>query len=148
MPVAFRNYSVSTNDGKSWTFLAAGVPRQGDWVRRESRPGASAPQINADAHTINFGSVKGQLSVGQPLAAGDRITVKVESPWGEPLAQQAMTIATGSAGPWSYQLARVPAFSNLRIVVSSERFGLAGESGRFELKPNGAMTMNVQLKGK
>jgi hypothetical protein len=149
VPVAFRNYSVSTNNGKSWTFVAAGVPRQGDWVRREARPGPSAPQINLDAHTINFGSVKGQLSLpgGQPLAAGDRITVKVESLWGEPLAQQAMAIAAGSAGPWSYEIARVPAFNNLRIVVSSDRSGLAGESGRFELRPNAAATMNVQLKG-
>jgi hypothetical protein len=149
VPVAFRNYSVSSNEGRSWTFVAAGVPRRGDWVRREVRPGPSAPRINLDAHTINFGTVRGQLAVegGQPLTAGDKITVKVESLWGEPLAQHAMTIPGASAGPWSYELAKVPAFNNLKIVVSSGRSRLAGESGRFELGPNAAATMNVRLKG-
>jgi hypothetical protein len=148
VPVSFRNYSVSTNDGKSWTFVPVGVPKRGDWVRRESRPGPSAPHVNADAHTISFGSIKGQLALpgGQPLPAGDKITVTVESLWGEPLAQQAMTIPGGSAGPWSYELARVPAFNNLKLVVSSERNALAGESNRFEVRPNAAATMNVQLR--
>ena len=57
------------------TFVAAGVPKRGDWIRRETRPGPSAPQINLDAPTINFGTVKGQIAaVKVVIAPGGRHT--------------------------------------------------------------------------
>ena len=34
IPSEFTNYSVSTDEGKTWTHVDAGVPRQGDWVRQ------------------------------------------------------------------------------------------------------------------
>ena len=153
VPIAFRNYSFSLNEGKTWTFVAVGVPKQGQWVSRETRPGPSAPLINAAASVLNFGVVKGQISssVAPPGVAGGKLTLKIESQWGEPLAQQTIAVPGGSAGPWNYEFANVPAFNNMKVAVSSEGAwntigGVAGEKGPFELKPGTVATVNIQLE--
>lgn len=34
IPVAFKNYEVSENEGKSWSFVIRGHPKYGQWIRR------------------------------------------------------------------------------------------------------------------
>jgi LGFP repeat len=155
VPVAFRNYSSSSNEGRSWTFVATGVPRQGQWVRREPRHEQSAPQVNEAASVLSFGKVKGEISApfAIPGAEGGKLIVGVNSAWGEPLAGTTVPIPAGnSAGPWSYEVADVPAFNKLKVSVAFEGSkGAAanrasGESAPFELKPSGSATVNVQVK--
>jgi LGFP repeat len=171
VPVAFRNYSVSTDGGKTWTFVAVGVPRLKQWVRRENRPGLSAPQVNAAASVLNFGRVKGQISVGgtapgqaslsqvsssqasseKPETSGGEFAVGVFSAWDEPLAATTFPIAAGSAGPWSYEIVDAPAFNRLKVTVFYRGSGggawePVGDSGLFELRPSASATVNVQLR--
>jgi LGFP repeat len=155
VPVAFRNYSASANEGRSWSFVAAGVPRQGQWVRREARPGPSAPQVNEAAPVISFGKVRGQISapLAIPGAEGGKLIVNVGSAWGETLASTAIPIPAGAAaGPWPYELDDVPAFNKLKVSVTFEgqkggpASRVAGETAPFELKPGGSASVNVQLK--
>jgi hypothetical protein len=154
VPVAFRNYSFSSNEGRSWSFVAASVPRQGQWLRREQRPGPSAPQVNEAASVISFGKVRGQISVPSaiPVAEGGRLIVNVGSAWGETLASTIVPIAVGNAaGPWPYEVDDVPAFNKLKVSVAFEPKGapanhVVGESAPFELKPGGSATANVQMK--
>jgi hypothetical protein len=155
VPVAFRNYSFSSNEGKSWSFVATGVPRQGQWLRREQRPGPSTPQVNEAASVISFGTVKGQISTASaiPGAEGGKLIVNIGSAWGETLASTIVPIAVGSAaGPWLYELDDVPAFNKLKVSVVLEgpkgasANQVVGESAPFELKPSGSATVNVPLK--
>jgi hypothetical protein len=153
VPVSFRNYSVSTNEGRSWSYVAFGVPRREQWLRRETRPAPTTPQVNETASVLSFGKVKGEVS--GPLAdpAGGKLVITVHSNWGEPLASTTVVIpATGAAGPWPYEIADVPAFNNLKVSViyegskSTAANPVAAESGAFELKPNGSAAVNVRLK--
>jgi hypothetical protein len=154
VPVAFRNYSFSSNEGRNWSLVAVGVPRQGQWLRRETRPGLSAPQVNEAASVISFGKVGGQISapLAIPGAEGGKLIVNIGSAWGETLASTSVPVPAGSAaGPWSYELDDVPAFNKLKVSVAFEPKGapashVAGESALFELKPGGSATVNVQMK--
>jgi len=155
VPVAFRNYSFSANEGRSWSFAPAGVPRQGQWVRREPRPGLSAPLVNEAASVISLGKVRGEISApfAIPGQEGGKLIVSVGSAWGEPLASTSVPIAAASAaGPWSYELGDVPVFNKLKVSVAFEgprgapANHVAGEGALFELKPGGGATVNVQLK--
>src|SRR5262249_47489998 len=87
VPVAFRNYSFSTDGGNNWTFVAAGVPRNGQWVRRENKGGPTAPQVNTNASVINTGTVSGQVSSlnGKAGPSGGTLSISVNSEWGESL---------------------------------------------------------------
>ena len=154
VPVAFRNYSFSTDGGNKWTFVAAGVPRDGQWVRRENKGGPTAPQINASASVINTGTVSGQVSSlnGKAGPSGGTLSISVNSAWGEPLATKTINIPANSSGPWSYTVNGVPAFSDLKAAASYKGSWtvtadlIAGESGGFTLAPNGSSTANIQLK--
>jgi hypothetical protein len=151
VPVAFRNYGLSTNDGRSWTHVAVGVPRQGQWVRREARPGPSAPQVNEAATTISYGKVLGQISAASALpgAGVSKLTVAVVSDWGEMLASRTILVpGDNAAGPWPFELVDVPAFNNLRVSVTHEGAkgaNASGESAPFELRPNLSATVNVRV---
>ena len=154
MPVAFRNYGLSTNDGRNWTHVAVGVPRQGQWVRREARPGPSAPQVNEAATPISYGKVLGQISAASALpgaggAGVSKLTVAVVSAWGEMLASRTILVpGDKAAGPWPFELVDVPAFNNLRVSVTHEGAkgaNASGESAPFELRPNLSATVNVRV---
>jgi len=99
VPVSFRNYSFSTDNGAHWTYVGVGVPKNGQWIRREAakagQPGAA--QINGTI--VSFGRVKGSVAPpqGHPTGAG-KLTVGVTSAWGEPLRSE--TIAVTGNGPW------------------------------------------------
>jgi hypothetical protein len=154
VPVAFRNYSFSSNEGRSWSFLATGVPRQGQWVRREPKPGPSAAQANDAASVLSFGKVRGEIVApfAIPDPEGGKLIVSVNSAWGEPLVGTTITIpAANVAGPWPYEVADVPAFNNLKVSVVFEGKGapanrVTGGSAPFELKPNGSATVSVRVK--
>jgi hypothetical protein len=147
VPVSFRNYSASADNGKSWTFIPLGVPKSGEWVRRETRPGPPAPTINPSASVLNTGTVKGQISAASgPGARGGGLTIRVESAWGEPLAQHAISVPAGSSGPWSYEIVNVPAFNALKIIASSESpWRISGQSVAFEVKAGAAVTIDLKL---
>jgi hypothetical protein len=152
VPVAFRNCGLSTNDGRSWTHVAVGVPRQGQWVRREGRPGPSAPQVNEAASTISYGKVRGEISAAAALpgAGVSRLNVAIVAAWGGTLASRTILVpADNAAGPWPVELVDVPAFNNLRVSVAYEGqkgVGAMGESMPFELRPNLSATVNVRLR--
>jgi hypothetical protein len=97
------------------------VPRQGQWVRREGRPGAPAPQINEAASVISSGKVRGEISAAAalPAAGVSRLNVAIVAGWGETLASRAILVpAENAAGPWPFELVDVPAFNNLRVSVA------------------------------
>ena len=157
VPVAFRNYSYSPTSGLNWIKVATGVPRQGQWLRRDASQGQGAPQVNNSASTINYGTVKGQVTVagpGKPSGAGT-LTIAVSTAWGEPLRSTTVTVpANAPNGPWSYTINTVPAYNNLIVAVGysgpwSVATGgglIGGQSGAFTLAPNGTATQNLQLK--
>jgi len=146
VPVAFRNYSVSTNSGGSWTYVPVGVPRSGQWVRREQpKAGQQATaQVNASAVTVSHGTVKATVVAGdgKPTAPG-KITITLSSAWGEPLKSQTRTISPNNLnGPWKFQFTDVPAFNGLKLAASYEgpwslpHDAVNGESADFNLAPN------------
>jgi hypothetical protein len=128
------------------------VPRQGQWVRREGRPGAPAPQINEAASVISSGKVRGEISAAAalPAAGVSRLNVAIVAGWGETLASRAILVpAENAAGPWPFELVDVPAFNNLRVSVAYEGqkgVGAVGESMPFELRPNLSAMVNVRLR--
>jgi hypothetical protein len=130
------------------------VPRQGQWVRREPKPGPSAAQANDAASVLSFGKVRGEIVApfAIPDPEGGKLIVSVNSAWGEPLVGTTITIpAANVAGPWPYEVADVPAFNNLKVSVVFEGKGapanrVTGESAPFELKPNGSATVSVRVK--
>lgn len=158
VPVAFQNYSVSTDAGVTWRAVAQGVPRRGQWLRREpAKPGQSSPRVTASS-TIDYGTVKGQVTVGpgtgRPSGPGT-LTIGVASDWGEALRTVTISVpANNLTGPWPYTVSHVPAYNNMTVGV---RFGgpwnpaagggpVGGQTGKFSLAPNASVTRNVQIK--
>lgn len=156
-PVAFRNYSYSEDNGKTWTYVSTGVPKRGQWVRREKSKGQTAPEVNASATVLNNGTVKGTISLapngGKPTGAG-KLRVTVSSEWGEPLKSTTVNVPTNNLiGPWTYEIKNVTAYDDLNVAAtyngpwSDATAGpIAAESGPFALAPNGTATRNLQLK--
>jgi hypothetical protein len=156
VPVAFRNYSVSTDSGQHWTYVPVGVPRNGQWVRREAAQAAipGTPQVGA-VPVISYGTVNGQVALtgdGKPTGAG-KIVVRLLSAWGEPLRATNLTVsATAPNGPWKFSFTKVPAYNGSKITVSyvgpwSKPFDfVGGESVPFNLAPNGTATPIATLK--
>lgn len=155
VPVAFRNYSFDKNG--SWINVTTGVPKQGQRLRREAAQGSGAAKVNNSASTINYGTVKGQITLegpGKPSGAGT-LNIAIASDWGEPLKSTTVSVPVGATdGPWSYTITNVPAYNNLSVGVGysgpwSISLGggtVGGESGKFTLSPNGSATQNVKLK--
>jgi hypothetical protein len=158
VPVAFRNYSVSTNQGGTWTFVPVGVPKDEQWIRREQPKAgqSSAAQVNANATVISHGTVKGQVALtagqGKPSGAGT-ITVRLESEWGELLGTTTINVlANAPTGPWPYQFTNVPAYTAHKLLATytgtwtpaAPKIG--AETAPFDLAPNGTATQNLALK--
>jgi LGFP repeat len=106
VPVAFQNFSVSPDGGRTWGYIKVGVPRQGWMVRREA-PGTGqvTPQVNLAADPLNYGFVSGQISnagPGNPIAGGE-LVVTLISQWGEPLLTKTINVTPATVnGPWPY----------------------------------------------
>ena len=151
VPVAFRNYSYSTDNGAHWTYVAVGVPKNGMWIRREApKPGQPGPaQVNGTI--VSFGTVKGTVTPpqGHPTAPG-KLTVGVTSAWGEPLRMK--TINVSGNGPWPFDLGNVPAFNGSKAYASysgpwSQPYDtIAGEGAAFDLGPNATVNQTLNLK--
>lgn len=157
VPVAFRNYSFSTNNGASWTYVPVGVPRQGQWVRREAPKAGqkTGPETNAAATVISFGTVKVTVHAGdgKPTAPGGKLTLTIASAWGEPLRTKTFIIpAINVNGPWTITFTNVPAYNGSKVGVGytgpwNRAFDYVnGESGTFNLAPNGTANATVTLK--
>lgn len=158
VPVAFRNYSFSTNSGTNWTYVSVGVPKNGQWVRREAPKSGQmmAAQVNSEAKVISFGTVKGQVVLtsgdGKPTGAGT-LTIGVTSSWGEPLKTATVSVPSNALnGPWPFEIKNVPAFNGMKVSVSysgpwSKAYNfVGGESGSFNLAPNDTATKDLALK--
>ena len=159
VPVAFRNYSSSTDQGATWTYVEQGVPTLHAWIRREAAKADGAPlHVNPAALPIDLGSVVGTIappaSAGKPAAAG-KLTVTATSEWGEPLRSVVVDVpASGLSGPWKYELHNVPSFDG--VVVTASWAGswtapvgkgtIAGSSGPFAVAPYETVTRNLVLK--
>lgn len=158
VPVAFRNYSVSTNAGSSWTYVPVGVPRNGQWIRREQpKPGQQASaKVNTSATVISHGTVNGSIALtpghGKPAGQGT-LTITLLSAWGEPLRTKTVTVlANAPNGPWAFTMNDVPAYNGSKLVAGytgpwSQPFDtLGGEGTPFDVAPNGTATSTVKLK--
>jgi len=152
VPVAFRNYSVS-DDGSHWTYVAVGVPLQGQFVRREAgKGGGPAPQVNEGAQVLNYGTVAGEIRLagGGALDPGGQLTVTLTSKWGEPLASRKIDVHAGdAAGPWRYSL-RAPDYPGSKITAQYSRPPpqtlIHGASGAFDVTAAATTTQDVKLK--
>ena len=157
VPVAFQNYSVSTDSGGSWQHVDVGVPRLNQWLRRDpEKPGQSSPKVGGSS-TIDLGTVKGEVIVagpGKPSGPG-KLTITVSADWGEPLRTVTVNVpASNLSGPWTFTINDVPAYNNLTVGASYSgawSVGLGGgtvdgQSGKFDLGPDGTAAQNVQLK--
>jgi hypothetical protein len=160
VPVAFRNYSVSTDQGKTWKPVVEGVPTSGQWVRRRNvRPNPNeripgAPKVNSTVSVISHGIVKGNILTGDGKPTGPgKLKLTILSAWGEPLASATVDVpANNLNGPWPFQFNKVPAYKGLKLAVSYEGpwnrgFDFVNGSGTaFDLAPNGTATTSAALK--
>lgn len=151
VPVAFRNYDVST-DNLSWSPVAVGVPRYGQFVRRKA--GGGGPAKVALVDVLNFGRVTGKVSLpaGVQGTPGSTVLIQAMAPWGEPLAGFMLTLnANNRAGPWTYDFTKVPDYPGLQVIVTytgatTPAFDLIdGKGAKFDLKANETQTRNVTL---
>lgn len=158
VPVAFRNYSFSTNAGITWMFVPVGVPKNGQWVRREAPKAGqlSEAQVNTAVTVISHGTVKGNVALtpgqGGPSGAGT-LTVRLETAWGEPLGKATINVSAGAlGGPWPFQFDNVPSFNGHKLSASYSgpwtvpMTKVTAESPAFDLKPNGTATQTLSLK--
>ncbi len=156
VPIAFRNYSFSTNQGKSWTFVPVGVPRRDQWVRREAAKAGvkSQPEVNASVSVISHGTVGVQIkaSGGKPAGKG-RFTVALVTAWGEELKSKQYDVQPGSlSGPWSFTFTNVPAYPQLRLQAKFEgpwdhpADWVHGEGEPFDLAPGKTVSKSIAVK--
>ena len=154
VPVSFRNYNVSDTLGLVWTGVAQGVPRAGQWLRRQGTTGPAT--INAGVSPNGSGVVTAVVKLagpGQPAATGV-ITLTVMSAWGEPLKTVSRAIGSVTAGPWLATITGVPAHTGLKVVVSysgawsipTNGGFIGGESSAFELDAGTSIFSTVYLK--
>jgi hypothetical protein len=159
VPVAFRNYSSSTDQGATWTYVAKGVPALHAWIRREG-PRKDAPplHVNDAVTSLDYGTVAGTISPppsgGKPVGAG-KLTVTAVSEWGEPLRTTVVEVpANAPGGPWSYLLDDVPAWDDVKVTATyaggwttlTKVGTIAANSGPFAVKPAATVTRNLVLK--
>lgn len=158
VPVAFRNYSFSTNGGQSWTFVPVGVPKDEQWVRREPWKAGqtSEAKVNTAVTVISHGTVKGKVALtpgqGGPSGAGT-LTVRLETAWGELLGKTTINVSAGApGGPWPFQFDKVPSFTGHKLSASYSgpwtlpMTKVAADSPAFDLAPNGTATQTMNLK--
>ena len=153
VPVSFRWYQVSSDQGATWKSVGEGVPKFGDWLRWSGTSHLSPPHI-AGAPVLNYGAVKGQVSPasGKAGAKGGTLKIVVSTAWGQPLRTQTVQVAAGSAGPWPFELTQVAAFNDLKVAAtfaggwSTPVDRVWGQSGLFEVRPNKTATVAVQIE--
>lgn len=159
VPVSFRNYSVSTDEGKTWKFVKVGVPRSGQLVRREKvienpnvrQPGA--PFVTGPS-LISRGTVRGEITAGDGKPTGPgKLHVTILSAWGEPLKTTTIDVpATNLAGPWKFEFTGVPAYKRLRVQVeykgpwNQDFFRVGATGAEFDLGPMMLVSQTVALK--
>jgi hypothetical protein len=156
VPVAFRNYSFSTNQGKTWTYVPVGVPRRDQWLRREpAKSGiATKPQVSGAVSVISHGTVSGKIFADghPPGKAKGKITISIVSQWNEELLRKTIDVDSSTGPPWTFTITSVPAYPGLKVVAQYEgAWNLAfdhvhGEGAKFNLAPNGTATTSVTLK--
>jgi hypothetical protein len=154
VPVAFRNYSVSTDQGTTWKFVATGVPRSGQWVRRESSTGSGAAKVSHTASVISHGKIVVTVKAGDGKPTGPgKLKITVISAWGEYLRQKTIDVpANNLSGPWTTTFTNVPAYKGERVVVSyagpwSRAFDRVDAEGTaFDLAPDGTAAVTLSLK--
>jgi len=153
VPFAFRNYEVSNDGGKTWSAVAKGRPRTGQWVRRKGTGGPA--EVTAGVDVLNFGTVEGQVSLpaGSQAAVGGKVHITVTSPWGEPLASTMYIVSVlNKNGPWKFKFGKVPNYKGLKVTASyvgtitPSATVVNGESATFDVKANQTKTANVTLK--
>ena len=153
VPVSFRNYSVSSDGGAHWTYRAAGVPAQGQLVRREA--GGGGPAAVGSSTVLGFGAVKGQIVAGVAgkAMAGGKFHVVIQSAWGEPLASTDVITSLGNlAGPWPFSFTKIPDYPGSKVEVSysgawsPQADYVTGESAGLAVKVGFTATQNVNLK--
>jgi hypothetical protein len=154
VPVAFRNYSFSTDQGKTWTYVPVGVPRREQWLRREPAKTAitTKPMVSSGVSVISHGKLTGKiLADGHPPANGKgKLTISIVSQWNEELRRKTIDVSTGP--PWTFTFTNVPAYPALKVVAQYEGAWnlpfdhVRGEGTKFDLAPNGTATTSVKLK--
>ncbi|HEY0143328.1 MAG TPA: hypothetical protein VGF48_20715 [Thermoanaerobaculia bacterium] len=158
VPVAFRNYSFSTDSGVTWKLVPLGVPKAGQWIRREPHQAGqlSAAQINNNVTVISYGTVKGQVTLGagegKPSGAGT-ITLRLETAWGELLGSKTISVLAGAPnGPWPFEFTKVPAFKAHKLTAaysgtwSPAATKVGASSAAFDVAPNGAASQTLALE--
>jgi hypothetical protein len=157
VPVAFQNFSVSPDGGRSWGYVKVGVPRQGWMVRREA-PGTGqvTPRVNLAADPLNHSFVSGQISnagPGSPIAGGELI-VTLMSKWGEPLLAQAVNVIPATVnGPWSYQFTAPDYSTSFEVDASyngkwsTPNAIASGTSAPFNVVATQTTVVNLQIHG-
>ncbi len=156
VPVSFRNYSFSTDQGKTWTYVAQGVPRKGQWVRRETPVNEKRSFRKIVASPLSYGEVNGTIALGakgKPSGPGT-LQITLMSEWGEPLRSTTINVATNNLnGPWLYSIKKAPAFDDMIVSVRfagpwSRQTGgpVSGQSGTFVVTPDGTATQDLVLK--
>jgi hypothetical protein len=117
VPVSFRNYQVR-NGFFLWTDVAQGVPRVGQKLRRVG--GGGAATINFLATPNGFGTLNVHVNLVGPGTPGPngQLTLRVMTPWGEPLLSK--TIPTNGAlnGPWVTTIDHVPSHDGMKVVAT------------------------------
>ena len=143
VPFAFRNYDVSDDGGKTWKAVSVGVPKDGQWVRRNAAGGAA--KVTAGVDVLNFGEVQAtvNLPAGSKATAGGSVAVAVMSSWGEPLASATIAVTAANVnGPFKTTFSKVPNYKGVKLTASysgtltPDANVVAGESASFDVKAN------------
>lgn len=156
VPVAFRNYSFSTDQGKTWTYVPVGVPRRDQWLRREPAKSniATKPQVSGTVSVISHGKVTAKVSADGHLPAKGKgkLTISIISQWNEELRRKTIDVDASTATPWTFTFTNVPAYPALKVIAQYEGAWslpfdhVRGEGAKFDLAPDGTATTSVKLK--
>ena len=152
VPFAFRNYDVSNDGGQTWKAVATGVPKNGQWVRRNGAGGAA--KITAGVDVLNFGDVQAtvNLPVGATAAVGGTVRISALSAWGEPLASTTIAVTAATVnGPYKHTFTKVPNYKGVKLTATYEgqitpsASSVAGESASFDVKANQSKSGTVAM---
>jgi hypothetical protein len=156
VPFVFRNYSVSNDQGKSWTSVAVGLPEVGQWIRRDPPKSGSTPQaqVTTSASVISRGTVKVRVLAGDGKPTGKgRLTVTLFAPWNEALATKLQDVPVNALnGPWDITFTNVPAYKGLKARVEYKgpwnraADSVLGEGAPVDLQPDQTKMTTVALK--
>ena len=156
VPFVFRNYSVSNDEGKSWTSVPVGLPAVGQWIRRDPPKSGSTPkaQVKSSSAVISRGTVKVRVLAGDGKPTGKgHLTVRLVAPWNEVLKTKVHEIpASALNGPWDITFTNVPAYKGLKARVEYKgpwnpaADFVRGDGAALDLKPDETKMTTVTLK--